>query len=401
MSNPTAIPGRRTKKRSSLLSRFWWLGLVALAVAVGGASFVFRPRDLSRQQPVEGYVMDPGELAGEYARLQGKPLESPDAAHNFQQAAVLMLHRDFAGAAALLEQVAKAAPVPVVYNDLGVLYAELNDRARAVDAFRQALSRDASYGPVRANMQRLRGFTSDSTAPVTREIEPNNSPMLANFIALDSPVDAEIAAGTNDSDTFRVNSPPAPRDILAIEIVNHSPALSLGLRVYDRDMRLTDGGKPPQAAGASFTEYLSPPPATLLYLQIWGTSDTAGAYTLNVRPTRAYDSFEPDDDIFSAHPLTVGESADANIMDNRDTDYYSFRSPRTGTVTIDVENRSATLIPALSLFGPDKSTLGFGPDVRTPGASLKQTMKVEVNQTYYLQVWSQGSSSGNYSVTVQ
>ena len=99
--------------------------------------------------------------------------------------------------------------------------------------------------------------------------------------------------------------------------------------------------------------------------------------------------------------LTVGESADANIMDTRDTDYYSFRSPRTGTVTIDVENRSATLIPALSLFGPDKSTLGFGPDVRTPGASLKKTMNVELNQTYYFQIWSQGSSSGNYSVTVE
>ena len=400
MSNPTPIP-RRGRNRPSLLSRFWWLGLVALAVAVGGASFLFRPRDSGQAQPIEGYLMDPGDLAREYARLQGKPLESSAAETDFQQATVRMLHRDNAGAAALLEQVAKVAPVPVVYNDLGVLYAELNDRARAVYAFRQALGRDASYGPVRANLQRLRGFISDSSAPVTREIEPNNSPMLANLIAPDSPVDGEITAGTGDSDTFRIDAPPPPRDILAVEITNHSATLSIGLRVYDGDQRLTGWGKPPQPAGAPLTVYLSPAPSSTLYLQVWGPPETSGAYTLRARPARAYDAFEPDDDIFSAHPLTVGESADANIMDGHDTDYYSFRSPRTGTVTIDVQNRSATLIPALSMFGPDKSTLGFGPDVRTPGASLQQIMNVAADQTYYFQVWSQVNSSGDYSVVVK
>jgi hypothetical protein len=400
MSNPTPIT-RRGRNRPSLLSRFWWLGLVALAVAVGGASFLFRPRDSGQAQPIEGYLMDPGDLAREYARLQGKPLESSAAETDFQQATVRMLHRDNAGAAALLEQVAKVAPVPVVYNDLGVLYAELNDRARAVYAFRQALGRDASYGPVRANLQRLRGFISDSSAPVTREIEPNNSPMLANLIAPDSPVDGEITAGAGDSDTFRIDAPPPPRDILAVEITNHSATLSVGLRVYDGDQRLTGWGKPPQPAGAPLTVYLSPAPSSTLYLQVWGPPETSGAYTLRARPTRAYDAFEPDDDIFSAHPLTVGESADANIMDGHDTDYYSFRSPRAGTVTIDVQNRSATLIPALSMFGPDKSTLGFGPDVRTPGASLQQTMNVTADQTYYFQVWSQVNSSGDYSVVVK
>ncbi len=400
MSNPTPIT-RRGRNRPSLLSRFWWLGLVALAVAVGGASFLFRPRDSGQAQPIEGYLMDPGDLAREYARLQGKPLESSAAETDFQQATVRMLHRDNAGAAALLEQVAKVAPVPVVYNDLGVLYAELNDRARAVYAFRQALGRDASYGPVRANLQRLRGFISDSSAPVTREIEPNNSPMLANLIAPDSPVDGEITAGTGDSDTFRIDAPPPPRDILAVEITNHSATLSIGLRVYDGDQRLTGWGKPPQPAGAPLTVYLSPAPSSTLYLQVWGPPETSGAYTLRARPARAYDAFEPDDDIFSAHPLTVGESADANIMDGHDTDYYSFRSPRAGTVTIDVQNRSATLIPALSMFGPDKSTLGFGPDVRTPGASLQQIMNVTADQTYYFQVWSQVNSSGDYSVVVK
>ncbi len=400
MPRQTNVQIRRQRRRSSPLGRFWWAGVVALALAVAGASYYFRPRFQSTQ-PVEGYIMDPSALDGEYARWQGKPLESAEARSGFEQATVRMLHRDYAGAAALLEEVAKVSAVPVVYNNLGVLYARVDDRARAVNAFRRALALDISYAPVRANLRRLRGFTSDAADPVTREIEPNNSLMLANVIAPDSAVDAEIAAGVADVDTFRVTAPPAPRDILAVEIVNHSPALSIGLRIFDSDFRLTDWGKPPQPAGASFTQSLSPNPGATLYLQLWGGSETAGAYTLKVRPTRAYDAFEPDDDIFSAHPLAPGEAADANIMDAIDTDYYSFRSPRSGTVTIEIRNRSTTLIPALSMFAPDKSNSGFGPDLKTPGANLEQTMNVEANQTYYVQVWAQGNTSGDYSILVQ
>ena len=399
MSNPTAVP-RRRRHRTSLVRRFWWVGLVVLAAGVAGASFYFRPHSQGAQ-PVEGYVIDPSALAEQYIRQTGKPLTSSEPRQDFDQATVRMLHRDYQTAAALLEQVAKAAPVPVVFNNLGVLYAELNDRARAVNAFRQALARDVSYAPVRANLQRLRGFTSDTELPVSREIEPNDSPRVANPIALDSPVDGEIAAGTSDSDTYRADAPPPPRDILSVEIANHSPALSLGLRIYDSDLRLTDSGVEPQPPGASLSTKLSPPPGATLYFQIWGVRGTSGAYTLRVRPTRSYDSFEPNDDIFSAHEIALGQPLSANIMDALDTDFYSFRSPHDGTVTVEIENRSSTLIPAITLFGPDKANIGFGPDLRQPDASLKQTVPVQANQPYFIQVWSQGHSFGNYSIVVQ
>lgn len=399
MSNPTAVPGRQ-RRRSSALARFWWAWLIGVAALVALGALYFRP--LSRTaKPLEGYVMDSATLRQEYARWQGKTLVPAETENDFRQAAGRMLRHDYSGAAEVLEKVAKTAQLPVVYNDLGVLYAELNDRARSVNAFRQALAHDISYAPVRANLRRLRGFISDSALPVTREIEPNDRPALANLIALDAAVDGEIAAGTGDRDVFRVDAPPAPRDILAVEVENHAPSLSLGIRVYDSDLRLMDWGRTPQPAGASFTENLSPAPGATLYFELYGAPGTSGAYSLKIQPARAYDAFEPDDDIFSAHPLTAGEPVDANIMDSRDTDFYSFRSPRTGTVTIAIQNRSATLIPALSMFGPDKSTAGFGPDVRTPGASLRQVMNVEANQTYYIQVWSQARTSGNYSVVVE
>ena len=80
-------------------------------------------------------------------------------------------------------------------------------------------------------------------------------------------------------------------------------------------------------------------------------------------------------------------------MDANDTDYFSFVSPRTGTVSIVITNRSTTLIPALSTFYPDMRSSGFGPDVRTPGSNLRHTMEVQENQIYFLQVWSQANTS--------
>ena len=53
---------------------------------------------------------------------------------------------DYSNAVGLLEQVSKVAAVPVVFNNLGVLYAELGDKARAINAFREALARDWTIG---------------------------------------------------------------------------------------------------------------------------------------------------------------------------------------------------------------------------------------------------------------
>jgi hypothetical protein len=88
-------------------------------------------------------------------------------------------------------------------------------------------------------------------------------------------------------------------------------------------------------------------------------------------------------------------------MDPADTDFYSFVSPRTGTVKIVIDNRSITLIPALSTFSPDMRSSGFGPDIRVHGESLRHTMEVLENRTYYLQVWPQADTSGAYTLKVE
>ena len=403
-SSDPFIRRRNRKRRGSGLSSFL-LGLLwVLTLASGsvGAVWLFGTvADRMRPEgPMAGYLSTGGTVEREYRHYYGKPLDNPRIQKRFDGAADLVGKHRFAEAAMQLEAAAKEVPLPVFYNDLGVLYAKLNDRARAINAFRAALAHDANYQPVRFNLGRLKGLTADSAGPVTHEIEPNDSPLLANLITPGTPVDGEIEATTEDVDDYRVAAPPVPRDVLAIELTNHSSKFKPKIAVYDSDLGVLDWGKRVPGPGDSLSVYGSPAPNDTLFVEVSGSDNTGGAYTLKVKALKAYDQYEPNDDIFHATRLQIGVPLEANIMDNRDTDYYSFLAPRTGKVTVEVQNQSVTLTPALTTYGPDMRNTGFGPDLRTPGANLSHSMNVEQNQLYYVQVWPQGDSSGAYELTV-
>jgi hypothetical protein len=202
-------------------------------------------------------------------------------------------------------------------------------------------------------------------------------------------------------DFFRVTTSPPPRDLIAIEIANHSSTLAPVLKLFDDERRITNWGKIVHEPGASLRQIVALPPNTTFYLQVSGYGSSAGAYTLLFQPLKAFDNYEPNDDIYHAARIALGTTIMAGIMDADDTDYYSFVSPRTGTVSIQIANRSTTLIPALSTFDPDMRSSGFGPDVRTPGRNLRHTMEVQQNQVYFIQVWSQANTAGDYSLLVE
>jgi hypothetical protein len=348
---------------------------------------------------LNGYIGDSRTLDAEYVHFLGTPLRTVEIRHQFEQAAGCVEKGDYYCATTLLEQTAKYAPLPVVFNDLGVLYAQLNDPSRAVNAFREALARDASYGPVRSNMKRLPGLSEHIADPVSTEVEPNDNIASANIVTVDKPVDAAIKDPT-DRDFFRFTTPPPPRDRLEISVLNRSKTLAPRLRIYDADGLILPLEQDQVEPGGSLSLVMVPKANTTFYLNVVGIDESFGAYTLSLKALKSFDRYEPNDDIFSARKITLGQRIDANIMDAEDTDFYSFESPRTGTVSIDVENHSDVLVPALTTFAPDKRTSGFGPDVG-PGASLHHILQVEQGQTYYVQVWSQAKTSGDYSLIVQ
>lgn len=406
MSSPATPPAPtrkkvRVRRRRSVFARFWWVGaLVVLAIA-GGIWFQRQLPAPKQVRVLPGYESQAATLDQEVARFTGAPLKDLDVRSQFERAGELATNGEYNGALLLLETVAKKAAVPVVFNDMGVVYAQLGDRGRAVRAFRDALARDFEYKPVRQNLDRLKGFTSNVADPVAQEIEPNNNNELANVIAVGKPVEAEISPLDDDVDVFKVTSPGAPRDLIVIHLENHSKTLAPRLSVYDEEGTILPWGKDQNLPGGSLTQFLAPKPNTTLYLHIFGHGSTSGAYNLSVKALKAFDSYEPNDDIYSATKIQVGQQIEANLMDADDTDFYSFVSPRTGTLTVDIGSRSSTLIPALSTFGPDMRSTGFGPDIRTPGASLRHVISVQEGLTYYIQVWSQGKSSGDYSLKVE
>src|ERR1043165_3049387 len=191
-THPMAVPAHSKKKKRSGHARFrkyWWLapvfgGVIFLGYLATGPRWI-GPRVLSRSgAPIKGYISDVEALKAEYQRFQGKKLKNPQVEQRFNLVNERIAQQDYESAAIILESVAQDAAVPLVFNDLGVVYAQLNDRSRSVNAFREALARDIDYKPVRVNLDRLRNITANAAEPVSREIEPNNPVLLANFISL-------------------------------------------------------------------------------------------------------------------------------------------------------------------------------------------------------------------------
>ena len=195
-------------------------------------------------------------------------------------------------------------------------------------------------------------------------------------------------------------SPAAPRDLITVELANHSIDFAPQIRVYDGNLRIVNWGEkagPPASPSASRAVRRPIPPVH----RGLDANPCSGQYVLTVKPQQAFDAYEPNDDILSARRIGIGEDIHANIMDADDSDFYSFRSPRKGTVAIDIQNSSSTLIPAITLYtGERRRNLGFGPELRQPGANLQHTMKVEKDLMYYVQVWSQAGTSGAYTLRV-
>src|SRR5262249_24196297 len=143
----------------------------------------------------------------------------------------------------------------------------------------------------------------------------------ANIIAAGKNVKGEIMAAANDVDWFKIAAPPAPRDRLTIEVGSRSRLLNPMLKIYNSEHGLVEWTKTPGVPGGKVAATLSPAPNATLYLAVAGFGDSAGLYTVRVMPLKAFDSYEPNDDIFNARPIHMGVTVGANIMDKTDMDY--------------------------------------------------------------------------------
>lgn len=398
-ARPVRIRKRKRRHGQSKILRNLWMPALLLA-AVGA---IWGVRYLSHLKPlgqVAGYIASPEILAQEYLQFEGKPLRDLAAAQEFQRAAILTGKGDFKGAISLLETISKPCAEPVVFHDLGVLYAQINDHERALKAFREALARDPGYAPVRLILNNLRGFTPHEADPVVAEVEPNDTYLTANLISLGAEVVGEIST-PEDLDCYRFSAPPVPRDILRVEIVSQSVTLAPRLTIYDDLGRPTGDTAESSDPGAGLSLSISPQPNSTLYVEVAGNRGTQGAYALKVTATKSFDRFEPNDEIAAAHPIVVGQTIEANIMTGDDTDFYSFVADHAGKMVVTLQSQSKSLIPALTTFGADRQPIQYAVDNVQSGAKLTRSIDVEEQRVYYVEVWGQSKSSGSYTLSVQ
>ncbi len=365
----------------------------------GAMGFVKRRPLAPAANMPDGYVSDPAALKAEFDHYYG-PTEALSAAQGrFRSAADLAGKRNFAAVASVLEFLSKTAAVPVVFHDLGVAYNGLSDYKRAAEAFREALALEPEYDMTRKYLRDARGIAPGSAEPYTRESEPNDSGLTANLIALRAPVGGEIAGGNDGADYFRLNSPAAPRDLVSIEVANHSANFSPQLRVYNASMKMQSWGENSARAGQSIKVTGGPPPNSTVYLSIGASEDKGGLYLLTVTPMKAFDRYEPNDEIMAARKISIGEEISANVMDDLDNDFFLFTSPRKGQVTVDLRNRAETLVPVLAVYNRARRNIGFAPDAK-PGANIHYTFETDKDYVYYLHVSSQAGTAGSYILRV-
>jgi hypothetical protein len=377
------------------------LGLLGIGI-FWGARVVMRRRpapSAAASQPA-GYVGEVSVLRAEYSHYYGKPIEESNIEGRFRQASDLMSARDYPGASAVLETLSRKAALPVVFSNLGIVYSALGDLGRSADAFRDALARDSEYGPSRQFLRNSKSIPANSADPYTREVEPNNESRTATLIGLGVPASGEVTASTNDVDYLRVVTPASPRDLLSVELANHSIEFAPRLRIYSENLQVLSWGEKTAHTGESIRVVGGPAPNSTLYISVAASDDQGGQYVLSVKPQKAFDRYEPNDDIMSSRRITMGEEINANIMDADDTDFYSFQSARKGKVTIEIRNLSESLIPGVTTYNTDHRNMGFGPEIRKPGQGLHHTIDVEKDRIYFVQVWSQAGSSGAYTLLV-
>jgi DNA-binding CsgD family transcriptional regulator len=147
--------------------------------------------------------------------------------------------------------------------------------------------------------------------------------------ATDIPLNAAISAaidGQSDVGFFSFVMPDTRRDIIDVVLNNDSTTLAPRITVYGPDKgQLGEHQNSTRGGDVSYSWVAQP--NTRYYVRVDNApyvSAGDGNYRLTVRARKAFDQYEPNDDILSASLIEISKTIEANIMDPGDVDYYQF-----------------------------------------------------------------------------
>ena len=204
-----------------------------------------------------------------------------------------------------------------------------------------------------------------------------------------------------DADFFAFTTPGTHRDLIRIELQNRSTTLEPRLELFDAE-KTSHGEVHKTTQGADVTYAFYRNPATTYLVRVSNYyGESIGVYLMRVTAAKAYDAYEPNDDILSAKKIALAEAVEAGIMDKADVDYFAITSgDKEGVLRACVQNRTATLRPEVAVYDSAKALIGSNRNT-TAGGNTSHAFKVQPNTTYYVRVRDYYSdAAGAYTLTV-
>lgn len=233
-----------------------------------------------------------------------------------------------------------------------------------------------------------------------QESEPNNDGMNTNAIPLEKWISASIGEA-NDADMYAFVTPPTHRDWIVIRLDNRSTTLEPRIELFNTD-KVSLGSRHITTPGSNIDYRFVSEPGTRYLVRVSNYyGETTGGYLLEVRPSKAYDEYEPNGGILEARTISAGTEIEASIMDGKDRDFYSIEAPNGAkTLQVKLANTSTTLRPRIDIFGGDKVHLTHKHST-TGGADLLLSLPIDQAQTFRMQVSDYyGDAVGSYKMTV-
>jgi len=241
-------------------------------------------------------------------------------------------------------------------------------------------------------------LSSDPVTITVAEQEPNNTILQANAAQMGTAIAAEIST-TDDQDFFKFQYKDSKnrRDFVLVHLENRSSTLRPQLQVYNEDKSLLRDWLVANAAGANLDFPFVAEPGKTYYVAAASYGGT-GKYALSLVPQKAYDQYEPNENAFTATPIGLGQTIEANIMDSGDVDWYHLSGAKGKTVTVHLENLSDALRPQMQVRNGDKSVLQDWIVANVNGANLEFAFPAEPGKEYFVIVTSY-SNAGKYKLS--
>lgn len=192
-------------KKTDPQKRYWWL--IAIVVPIVLAVIGIVPNLIDSLKPKssplpEGisitntnfvnnmYFVTQVTSAGDSAKAQA-------AQQVIQNATGLVQNKDYANAITQLEQAATQYQYPSIYNNLGVLYANLGEYDKARDAYNRALKLDPNDQAANFNLGLLEQFQGNTSAAQTNFSKaPNLSNTPASSVSVQDSTTPEPTVST-------------------------------------------------------------------------------------------------------------------------------------------------------------------------------------------------------------